>query len=122
MMYEIGQFSALVNLSIDTLRYYEKAGLITPQRSANHRRVYTAHDVTWINFIKRLKKTGMPIKKIQRYAKLRYAGDATIDERLDLLFEQRQRLAAAQDDLQSHIDFLDQKIVTYQKLQADRQS
>ncbi|GAF38618.1 MerR family transcriptional regulator [Agrilactobacillus composti DSM 18527 = JCM 14202] len=117
MDYGIGQFSKLVGLSIDTLRYYEKEHLILPQRDDNNRRVYTDHDVKWIAFIKRLKQTGMPIKDIQCYATLRYQGDATIAERLSLLYEQRQRLKADQVELQRHVDFLDAKITTYHQMQ-----
>lgn len=119
MTYAIGEFSKIVGLSIDTLRYYEKEGLIYPQRTANNLRAYTDHDIQWINFIKRLKLTGMPIRNIKTYATLRYQGNTTIDERLILLNDQKSRLAAEQTKLQAHIDFLDQKINTYHQMKWD---
>ncbi|MFD1125016.1 MerR family transcriptional regulator [Lentilactobacillus raoultii] len=122
MSYGIGAFSKLVNMSIDTLRYYEKEDLIVPARDKNNRRSYTEHDVKWINFIKRLKKTGMPIKNIKSYAKLRYQGDTTIDERLKLLHDQRRRLVDKQVELQEHIDFLDKKIETYHQIKREYQA
>ncbi len=71
MEYSIGEFSRITNLGIHTLRYYEHEGLITPMRNSSNRRCYSDKDLAWIEFIKRLKDTGMPIKKIQYYAKLR---------------------------------------------------
>ncbi len=112
-MYSIGEFSKLVALPIDTLRYYEKLDLITPTRSHTNKREYTDADANWIAFIKRLKSTGMPMKQIQSYSALRDLGDATIDERLDLLAQQRLRLKGQQQIIQQHLDFLDQKIDTY---------
>ena len=81
MKYSIGQFSELSGFSIDTLRYYEKQKLLFPKRDENNRRVYSEKDVAWISFISRLKKTGMSIREMQKYAQLRYAGDQTIPER-----------------------------------------
>ncbi|MBU9790372.1 MerR family transcriptional regulator [Lentilactobacillus sp. G22-6] len=54
MNYGIGKFSRIVNISVDTLRYYEKEGLIVPKRDNVNRRQYTDHDVKWIDFIKSL--------------------------------------------------------------------
>lgn len=118
MGYEIGTFSKLVNISIDTLRYYEKQELIIPKRNSNNRRLYSDQDIHWIDFIKRLKRTGMPIRDIKRYAKLRYQGNSTIDDRLTLLNEQMTRLKVDKNEIQSHIDFLNQKIDTYHQLKA----
>ena len=63
MSYSIGDFSAIINLSIDTLRYYEKEQLIIVERDVAGRRRYIEEDVGWILFIIKLKDTGMPIKK-----------------------------------------------------------
>lgn len=57
MEYTIGEFSALTNLGIHTLRYYEKENLISPKRKENGRRLYSENDVNWIQFIMRLKDT-----------------------------------------------------------------
>lgn len=89
MNYSIGEFSKLTNISIYTLRYYEKENLIIPNREENGRRCYSESDVNWIEFIKRLKDTNMPIKEIQKYAELRAVGDSTMLERMDLLIKHR---------------------------------
>lgn len=118
MGYPIGKFSKLVSLSIDTLRYYEKEHLIIPDRDQNNRRTYSDADQRWIAFIKRLKATGMPIKEIKTYARLRYQGNSTIDERLQLLFTQKNRLTAQRQEIDAHIAFLDNKIATYYQLKT----
>ena len=69
MEYSIGEFSKLTGLGIHTLRYYEHENLIIPDRNSSNRRRYSDRDIAWIDFIKRLKDTGMPIKEIKRYAK-----------------------------------------------------
>ena len=118
MGYPIGKFSKMVSLSIDTLRYYEKERLIIPARDQNNRRTYSEADQRWIAFIKRLKATGMPIKEIKTYARLRYQGNSTIDERLQLLFTQKNRLTAQRQEIDAHIAFLENKIDTYYQLKT----
>lgn len=118
MGYPIGKFSKMVSLSIDALRYYEKERLIIPARDQNNRRTYSEADQRWIAFIKRLKATGMPIKEIKTYARLRYQGNSTIDERLQLLFTQKNRLTAQRQEIDAHIAFLENKIATYYQLKT----
>lgn len=119
MKYSIGQFSELSGFSIDTLRYYEKQKLLFPKRDENNRRVYSEKDVAWISFISRLKKTGMSIREMQKYAKLRYAGDQTIPERLVLLFNQLDNLHEEEKKIEDNIKFVEQKIKTYLKTIGD---
>ena len=90
--YSIGEFSRLTNLGIHTLPYYEHEHLITPKRNSSNRRCYSDKDLAGIEFIKRLKDTGMPIKKIQHYAKLRAEGDLTLNERMEMLTVHRESL------------------------------
>ena len=81
----IGQFSSATGIVESTLRYYEKKGLIRIARDKNNRRNYSEADVTWVQFIQKLKNTGMMLKDIQRYSDLRYEGDSTMPERLEVL-------------------------------------
>lgn len=113
MNYSIGEFSKFTNLSIDTLRYYEKEGLITPKRKENGRRYYCEKDVTWIEFIKRLKETKMPIKEIQKYAKLRAIGDSTMNERMDMLINHRTALEKEITKANENLQKLNDKINFY---------
>ena len=113
MEYSIGEFSRLTNLGIHTLRYYEHENLITPKRNSSNRRCYSDKDLAWIEFIKRLKDTGMPIKEIQHYAELRAAGDPTLNERMEMLIVHREFLNEQIKVLQEHMAKLDDKIDFY---------
>lgn len=113
--YSIGEFSKLTNLGIHTLRYYEQENLITPKRNSSNRRRYSENDLAWIQFIKRLKDTGMPIKEIQHYAKLRSQGDATLNERMEMLIDHRKSLHRQMEALQEHMAKLDDKILFYRE-------
>lgn len=115
MEYSIGEFSRLTGLSVHTLRYYEQEHLIMPKRNSGNRRCYSDNDFAWIAFIKRLKDTGMPIKEIRRYAKLRAAGDSTMNERMEILIVHRQALNAQIKQLQEHMEKLDEKIGFYRR-------
>ena len=115
MEYSIGEFSKLTNLGIHTLRYYEHEGLITPGRNSSNRRCYSDKDLAWIEFIKRLKDTGMPIKEIQRYAELRAKGDLTLNERMEMLTLHRESLNEQIKVLQEHMAKLDDKIDFYRQ-------
>lgn len=113
MEYSIGSFSKITGFSIDTLRYYEKEHLIQVERDEAGRRRYTDADIRWIAFVKRLKETGMSIRGIRTYADLRYQGDATMKERLQILQEHRLLVLAEKEKWDRNLAHLDAKIQTY---------
>lgn len=115
----MGKFADKVQLSADTLRYYEKLKLIVPARTESNRRIFSEDDVKWIEFIKRLKSTGMPIKQIVSYSELRVKGDPTIAERINLLNGQKQLLLDKRNEIDGHLMFLDNKLEIYNKMQED---
>ncbi|KJY83323.1 MerR family transcriptional regulator [Vibrio galatheae] len=111
----IKDFSKLVGLSPHTLRYYEKIGLLkSVQRSQSGHRFYTSRDKEWIDFVKRLKETGMPLEGILTYAKLRELGCDTLLERQQLLEQHRAFLSSHIQELEQHMLALDDKIALYQ--------
>ncbi|MEH7612563.1 MerR family transcriptional regulator [Gottfriedia acidiceleris] len=115
-IFSIGQFSKLSGLSIDTLRYYEKEKLIFPKRDSANRRVYSEEDFSWIDFIHRLKKTGMSIKNMREYTKLRYQGNSTVSQRLLLLDDQLEELQQKEREISEHIQFVENKIEIYHQM------
>ena len=114
MDYSIGEFSNLTNISIYTLRYYEKENLIIPDRKENGNRCYSEKDVIWIEFIKRLKDTKMPIKEIQKYVALRADGDSTMNERMEMLIKHRIAMEEEISQYNEHLEKLNYKINYYQ--------
>ena len=119
MGYAIGEFSSITGISIHTLRYYERESLILPERKENGRRCYSDGDVAWIQFIRRLKETDMPIKEIQKYARLRAKGDSTLGERMEMLIQHRAILTKQIAVMQEHLNNLDNKI-SYYKMEIKR--
>ena len=115
MNYSIGEFSEVTGLGIHTLRYYEHEGLIAPMRNSSNRRRYSDKDIAWVDFIKRLKATGMPIKEIKQYAILRSKGDVTLSERMEMLIRHHQSLNDQIKQLQDHEAKLNEKITFYQQ-------
>jgi DNA-binding transcriptional MerR regulator len=99
--------------SLDTLRYYERAGLLTPvARTAGGRRAYSDGDLEWLSLVRCLRDTGMPIAQVRRYSEL--AMDAsTMAERLALLEVHDRQVQEAIDALRAQQDRLQEKIAWY---------
>lgn len=109
----IRQFADRVGLTVDTLRYYEKEGLVRPERDGSGYRRYTQRDIDWMGFILRLKATGMPLVQIREYARLRYEGDTTIAARYAMLLAHSRHLEHKQCELAEHRAHLDEKLRIY---------
>ncbi len=117
MSYSIAEVAERSGLSADTLRYYEKIGLIEPPpRDSGGRRTYTQDDVNWIAFLLRLRSTGMPIRLMKEFADLRRIGPVTADRRKDILIEHREEMHARMAEMQAFLDVLDYKIRHYAAL------
>ncbi|MFN7168524.1 MAG: MerR family transcriptional regulator [Pannonibacter sp.] len=116
---KIGDLAARTGLSVDTLRYYEKIGLIpAPLRDAGGRRVYDASILRWLQFLERLKATGMGIRDRLAYAELRARGAETARERRVMIERHRQKVVASLWEMQKTLELLDEKVETYRKIEA----
>lgn len=111
----IGTFAEVTGISAYTLRYYEKKGLIRVERDSAGRRDYREEDVQWVKFIQRLKDTGMLLREIRRYSDLRYQGDETMKERLEILVQHRCVVLEEQRRWAEYLNNLDDKIGIYQE-------
>lgn len=111
----IGAFSTTTGISAYTLRYYEKKGLIRVERDTAGRRDYSQGDVEWVKFIKRLKDTGMLLREIKRYSDLRYEGDTTLEERMELLIQHRKMVYQEQKKWEAYLENLNVKIAFYEE-------
>lgn len=111
----IGEIAKQTDLPESTLRYYEKKELIKVARDKNGRRDYEESDIEWIKFIRRLKETGMLLKDIQKYSKLRYEGNGTMPDRLEMLQVHRQYVLEQQKKWEEYLENLDNKIAFYEE-------
>lgn len=107
----IQQVAELTGLSIDTLRYYERIGLLEPvdRTSSGHRR-YKQRDIEWLGLLINLRETGMPLAQMLHFAELRRQGDATASERLLLLEQHQSSLEQQMRKLEQHMSALQKKI------------
>jgi DNA-binding transcriptional MerR regulator len=111
----IAEASRRTGVSVHTLRYYERAGLVvtTVDRTAGGRRRYREQDLTWITMCTRLRATGMPIRTIRRYAELVSAGRGNEPERLALMEAHRAEVTARLAELRESLELIDHKIDVY---------
>jgi DNA-binding transcriptional MerR regulator len=118
----IQEVAQATGLSAHTLRYYERIGLIHPiEREENARRRYAADDIGWIEFLLKLRATGMSIKDMQKYAELQRQGDDTLPRRLEMLKSLRGNVEARISDLNEHLKLICYKIEIYQQIVTEKE-
>lgn len=111
----IKEVSEKYGLSQDTLRYYEKIGVIPPvTRTSGGIRNYTEQDIGWVENAVCMRNAGLPVEVIAEYCRLYSMGDSTIGARLELLTEQRKKLIEQKEQLEAEISRLDYKIGRYE--------
>lgn len=112
---KIAEVSERYGLSSDTLRYYERIGLIPPvHRNGSGIRDYIEIDVRRVEFIKCMRSAGLPIEALIEYVGLVQQGDHTIEARKVILKEQRELLVARMKEMQKTLDVLNHKIEVYE--------
>jgi DNA-binding transcriptional MerR regulator len=115
-MMTIAEVGKKYDLSADTLRYYERIGLLpSVNRNSSGNRDYTEQDCRWVKFIKCMRSAGLSIEILIEYVSLFQQGSSTIGARKELLVEQRKQIAEKINELQTTLSYLDKKIVGYEE-------
>ena len=110
-MYSIQQVCEKTGLTAHTLRYYEKEGLLTGvARSTGGFRQYSDEDMEWLGLVCCLKNTGMPLQEIARFVRLAHEGDCTLEERVELLKDHREKLISRMEEMQRYLDKITWKV------------
>ena len=118
----ITEASKKFGLSSDTLRYYEKIGLLpNVSRNKNGIRIYSNEDCRWIEFIKCMRNAGLSIESLSKYIILFHEGDKTINERKNLLKDQMELLLEKKKSIDETIMRLEYKINNYEKILSKSQ-
>ena len=118
---KIGAFAQHSGLSVDTIRYYEKVGLLKPPyRDDGGRRVFDDAELNWLKFLVQLKATGMSIAEMVAYSNLRNQGAVSYEARQKMLIEQRKKVAIQQAILNECALLLDDKVTLYDNLIVER--
>lgn len=111
----IKEISEQLGVSQDTLRYYEKVGMIPPvTRTKGGIRDYQEDDIAWVKFATCMRNAGLPVKVMIDYLNLYKQGDSTIQVRCDLLKEQREKLLEQRKQIEETLERLNYKIARYE--------
>lgn len=112
----IKEVSEKYEISCDTLRYYERIGMLPPvARTQGGIRNYTKEDLNWIELVLCMRNAGLPIEAIIEYVKLFQIGDSTLQARLQLLQEQREALLEQKEKIDVTLNRLNYKISRYEE-------
>ena len=113
---KIMEVSEQYGISSDTLRYYERIGLIPPvNRNGSGIRDYNELDLRRVEFIKCMRSAGLPVEVLIEYVALVQQGDRTIEARKEILIEQRKLLVNRMNEMQKTLDILEHKIEVYEQ-------
>lgn len=116
MYYSIGQVAAKTGLTVHTLRYYEKEGLLPfVRKSSSGLRMFSDNDLGWLSIIECLKKTGMPLKGIKQYIDWFREGDSTLPQRLEMFKQQQLKVLAQIKQFQKYLQKIDYKVKLYEE-------
>ena len=114
MYYTIGEMAKIINVAPSTLRYYDKEGLLPfVERTEGGIRMFKESDYEGLTIINCLKNSGMPLKDIKVFLEMVNQGDASIEQRLELIEKQRGRVLQQMEDLQRILKILDFKVWYY---------
>ena len=112
----IKEVSEQYEISQDTLRYYERVGMIPPvTRTAGGIRDYGPEDLRWVSLAKCMRSAGLPVEAMIEYVRLFQEGDSTIEARLQLLTDQREVLLMQRKQIDETLNRLNYKISRYEK-------
>ena len=114
MTYSIKQVADMMGITTATLRYYDQEGLLPDIKRKNGIRVFEDKDFKWLRVLNCLKNTNMPIKKIKKYCDLAKEGDSTLNERYDLIKEQKENILNQIEQLQYYLKEVEFKEWYYQ--------
>lgn len=116
-LYTIKEASSRSGISIDTLRYYERIGLMpSVQRMSNGHRRYTGMDLGWLHLLNLLRNTGMSIQQMLHFVKLEQKGATALPEQVEILKKHRTVLFQHIQEMETSIAVLDEKIKYYSGL------
>ena len=115
MSYSISQAAKMMGVTPSTLRYYDQEGLLPHIKRVNGMRVFEDEDFRWLRVLNCLKNTKMPIKKIRKYVELAQKGDETLQERYQLIQEQKEYILSQIQEYQYYLQEIEYKEWYYQQ-------
>lgn len=116
MTYTIKQVAEKMGVSVSTLRYYDKEGLLPfIEKKENGTRIFKESDLRALEIIACMKSSGMPIKEIKRYMDMCLEGDSTLKKRLDIFLNRKEIIKEQMEELNKTMSVIEYKIKYYEK-------
>lgn len=111
MGYTIARVAEITGLSVHTLRYYEKEGLLPYiKRDTNGNREFSESDLEWLQTITCLKNSGMTIKNLRRFIELYAKGESALEDRLNIMKEHKLVIEEKMKEINGYMNYVDYKI------------
>lgn len=115
MSYSIKEVAQIMNVNASTLRYYDEEGLLPDIKRVNGRRVFEDDDFKWLKLLSCMKEIKMPVKKIREYVELAQQGDETLQQRFDMVMEQKHIIEKQMAELRECLEVFKFKEEYYKK-------
>lgn len=118
-MNTIGQISAMFDIPISTLRYYDKEGLFPDMKRTSGIRNFSDKEVEALRVIECLKKSGMEIKDIKKFMEWCALGSETYQQRIELFINQEMVVKAEIERLEKTLAMIKFKHWYYEQAIKD---
>ena len=118
-MYSIGQVSAMTNLPISTLRYYDKEGFFPNLEKQSGIRRFSQAELDAIRMIECLKRSGLEIKDIRQFFEWVEEGPSTYPNRKAMFEARKAAVEEEMKQLEKTLDMLKFKCWYYEQAIKD---
>ena len=110
MDYSMKEACTLTGMSYENLKFYCNEGLVpNVKRDRRNYRIFSEHDIKWIQGLNCLKGCGMTIAEMKEYLALCLEGESSIPARKEILSQKKEVLLQSIEDIQKSIDYIDWK-------------
>jgi len=113
LTYTISEAATRMGVSVHTLRFYDKEGLLPDIERVNGRRIFKDEDFNWLRVLNCLKSTGMPLKEIKKYLELCSEGDKTLKQRKEIILKQKESIEKQIEFLKDNLKEIEHKLNYY---------
>lgn len=111
--FRIGELSRLYNISLDSIRYYEEAGLLKPIRDPNNNyRLYTLEDIRTVTTIRELLALGFSIAEIKHFEENKTVSNTMtmLEKELNIINESLVKLYQTKESIQTRLDSIKESL------------
>ena len=117
----IKDVAARFGISPHTIRYYDNMGLLPDiTRDEHGARIFTQEQLEWLGIVLCMRSTGLSVSGIRHYMELVEKGDSTLQERYEIIMEQKRRAEAERAEIDKKLAILNRKQAAYEKLMAEK--